>query len=792
MATTKKAFGVLAAASCLLIFSCGNFSEYGIPETVSVKTSARYEAALGQKYYDLSEKFGDDFIKDLSKDAGADVYKYVPDESDNQLQYILHKKVYDVPLNAGDYIDSMKLDASLSVSFSKEIVLPTIEKSLNLTVPTYPGLSIIPVPSLTAPFSFDKSLVKKARIKKGSVVISATGSGATFKVSAFGLSGVSKNEAGTATYGPADFGPGEGSGDFLINQKLDLAGAYINMNSSYVGVNGQLAKISGGSLSGSTTVVCSVSVEALEEIVVDLKQFSVEMNETSANKTRLPSEMLAYVQSVDFGHASGDYYYKSDKDGNETTTKGQGKGIQFKVVNSFPEGNDIKIVINSPTFGIDSSDGLYVNGEKKLSQADVKIPSKGSDAQFDQSFAEFTTLDFSNTAIYGDKDNPKYINFSVGFSDNQVFRNLEMGKSYKIGISDSKILFDWDRIQIKLDNVEPVSDLVDMSDFSIDSLMDEIDGEIRTLVDNCELNRLPVYFFAQKPTGDLADVIGNISLSGKIYFDYLDSSSAEQKDYIAGSESENKDISLCSQFKWPDSGEVCAKVFAEEGKDYSFKSDIAKTVNARPKNLKVGYSMGLAGGSACTFYKARFDALTKDDSATIAVDMAAVLPIELKVAKETSLDVYKIADLDMDGKKDLMDRKDFSDTEEYARYAPAITYLRISYNFINEAVDGLKATILLDDTHEGEKDADQYTGIKRTIEITGNDQSDDFIDFSGEEIQMVMTHFFKPKMTVVVPAGTIRVWRSAIESDTSIGISPVVALQLNDSVSIEITDIIKK
>ena len=87
---------------------------------------------------------------------------------------------------------------------------------------------------------------------------------------------------------------------------------------------------------------------------------------------------------------------------------------------------------------------------------------------------------------------------------------------------------------------------------------------------------------------------------------------------------------FCDAFAWPDSGSVVNKVFAEEGVDYSFTSDIADTLNERPNDLAVNYSMGLAGGSAgIELYKARFDSLGEDASTSIGVEMAAVLPIEL-------------------------------------------------------------------------------------------------------------------------------------------------------------------
>ncbi|MBR5096625.1 MAG: hypothetical protein IK094_05905, partial [Treponema sp.] len=151
MDACKKALSLCAVTIIgPLFFSCGAFSDFGIPETVSVNSNAAYVGALGQKYYDLAEKFGDDFVKDLEKDAGGDVYKYIPDSNDNILTYLLHKKVYDVPLDASKYIQSMNLDDSLAdgMSFSKEIILPEIKKTVEIALP-------IGADTSTSPFPFD-------------------------------------------------------------------------------------------------------------------------------------------------------------------------------------------------------------------------------------------------------------------------------------------------------------------------------------------------------------------------------------------------------------------------------------------------------------------------------------------------------------------------------------------------------------------------------------------------------------------------------------------------------------
>ena len=785
-------FALAAVFAGAAFFSCDTFSDLAIPETVSVKSNARYAGALGQRYYDLSEKLGDSFVKDLEKNAGGDVYKYIPDPNDQTLAYLLHKKLYDVPLNVSEYLDSMKLSDEIGkdFKFEKTISLPKLQSSV--TAPIAAGL-VSSAPAVPVSFDIDFALddsILEATIGAGSIAVVAEGSGAQLNIDSLTITGLKIGGASTFTDG--DFAPGSGSGSYIINKTLDLSGAVLDVSTlktaKKIQVTASLSVASG--TTPSTTVKCSVSATSLSSAKADLSSFGAfEMSEASANKKQLPKEMVMYVKDMSFEATPGTCY-KSDKDGNPTTTKGQGKGIKFKCVNSFPAGNDIALEIKSQTFGIDStSHNVFVNGALGPAQ----IPSKGNDTAFDAEFSEYGTVTVEgNTTDFGTSASPAYIKFSIKLSNNQAFANLELGKNYKIGVSDAQMLFDWDCANILLSSAPAVDDSVDLKDFSIDSMMSEIDGELKTLVDNCEFATLPVYFFVNKPAGALAPVIGaSLALEGKIFLTYTDSSSAAQKDYIAGGDSSVDALDICDAVEWPASGQTCSKVFATKGTDFSLDYDFKNCLNARPKDLKVNYSMGIKDGSDCALYKALFDTLSSSDSTTIAVEMAAHIPIALTVAKSTDLDIFKLAEMDMDDKTDMMDRDSVSDTTTYAKYSGAISYLNLNCNFVNSAVSGLKATVTVDDRHAGEANADDYSGLVKTLEIDGDKPGDCVFEFKDDEIKAVLTHFFLPKMTMTVPIGTITVKRSAIESPSAVGINPTVVLQLNDAVPVEITDIIK-
>lgn len=779
----------------LLFFSCGNFSGLSIPEKVSIKTSAEYSGALGQKYFDLTEKLGTKMLDEVSQKAEADVYKYVPNPSDATLKYLLHRKLYDVQIDVGKYIDDMDFDNYLNagMDFEATIAIPTVSMSQSLPIPGDPGAAPITLPNLTANVTLESS-IKSAKIKKGSVIVRATGSGAEYDITDFSLVGVAKNAAGTQAYAASDFGAGGGTGTYLIDKKLDLTGAYITIPASQVTVGGTLTKQS-GTISGTGTLTFSIVVEELDEVVIDMTQYgSFVMNSTSANRTKVSADMVKYVTTMDFGQqptTPDGYYYKSDAGGNITTTKGKGKGVKFNVVNSLPAGNDIALEIKSTTFGIDSTDGMYVNGESAPA-SDVKIPAKGNASKTALSFAEFTSIDVTDSSKFGTASSPAYINFSVTLSDSQELKDLRMGSTYKIAISDSEVLMDWDKVGLKLDSLDSVNGNTDLSDFSIDEMLKEIDNpEMKKLINNSELVSLPVYFLVQKPAGALADLVSGITFNGKIYLTYTESSTSKTE-YVVGSSGAAASLSLCEPMLWPSLDKVVTKKFVTEGTDFSFYKDIAYLLNERAANLKVNYNISVSGGSVVDLYKARLDSMSSSDTCDIAVEMAAVLPLHFKTKNSTTMDLYGLANMDVDDKDDLLDRSDVSKTKDYEDNASSIKYLRINYNLINSALDGLEATIDIDDTHAGEPNAAQYSGITRTLHVTGNNQSDDVVDFKPDEIQKVLTHFFKPKMTLTVAKDVeLKVWRHAVESPTALGISPVITLKLDENSPIDIKDLIK-
>src|SRR5574344_1694393 len=113
---------------------CQFFSEMQLPESVSIKSNAEYNVALGSASYDTSETFGTDAILSKMQSAlgtTATVYDYVPSASDDTLSYLIKYPVYSIPIDVSTYLDSFDLDSAfnsdnLGFNFTQNIVLPSV------------------------------------------------------------------------------------------------------------------------------------------------------------------------------------------------------------------------------------------------------------------------------------------------------------------------------------------------------------------------------------------------------------------------------------------------------------------------------------------------------------------------------------------------------------------------------------------------------------------------------------------------------------------------------------------
>ena len=127
----KKLF--LATFTVFALF-CFTFCNWQLPQSVSVKTNAEFNASLGNAEYDLSEKLSMESIKQLMEEkTGQSVNIYDFKNSQDVLTYVLQYPMYNVPLDFGSYLDDLDLSSTLQttgdIAFDKKISVPEISFS---------------------------------------------------------------------------------------------------------------------------------------------------------------------------------------------------------------------------------------------------------------------------------------------------------------------------------------------------------------------------------------------------------------------------------------------------------------------------------------------------------------------------------------------------------------------------------------------------------------------------------------------------------------------------------------
>ena len=113
----KRNYVFISIGAALLLLlsasSCGNLQ---LPETVSVKTNARFQAPLGTAKLDITEKLSSDMIREKIQEAlgdDASVYTYAKDGNDDVLRYLIHAPVPILPIDIKAYLDGMDFNANV-------------------------------------------------------------------------------------------------------------------------------------------------------------------------------------------------------------------------------------------------------------------------------------------------------------------------------------------------------------------------------------------------------------------------------------------------------------------------------------------------------------------------------------------------------------------------------------------------------------------------------------------------------------------------------------------------------
>lgn len=582
----------------------------------------------------------------------------------------------------------------------------------------------------------------------------------------------------------------------FIDKKLDLSAKKIDLSlGNEITVTGSVGfEILGATIdlrSGNLEIGYEASITKLNSVVIDLNsdKYSVikeKLNyslptDGSTGSVKLPSEMLNYVKSIGFGELAADgNHYKHKEDGTLSTDEtdvSEGFGIKARFVNTLPLQSDINLTLSSTVFNLTGANAIAIS-----------IPGNTGDTYEEKTWAAWPSVDFSAL----DKTVDHYVDMSLtaAFENDELkLQDVVMGTSYKIGFELESMLYDFDSVVLNISDIA-YSGEQSLEGFDLNTMLGEMgisEGDIKKL----GITSLPVYFYAQTPADDksaLGNLLGGIGISGDVSISYdttttsadgIETTETKTENLLADADGNVKPIRTVDAVKWPASGstiDASKCTFTKDG-NYSFsftdanEGGLAQIISSFPSNLKFTYSIGLTnngGASEITVYSSMIPkvdvsegSVTTTESATsLKIDMAAILPLSIKIDSDISLDIMELADSEWsttNAQKDLLNRDDASTYKEYEDYIDSLESFTMSYRMnVEEFISGIELGLNI---------TDKASGLSKNVSVIGSGQKEMVI--KGEEIKSILTTYpFHPSVKLELPANTITIKRSAfIKSD---------------------------
>ena len=679
------------------------------------------------------------------------------------------------------YAHAYSMNVSLTPETTPTVITGIEKSSADLGIESYT------IQDMSVSLAELEGLFKNAEVGEGYLALSAELPAGWQNLKA--TAEININGAGLENLTIADVTPSSK----LIDKKLDLSAKKIDLSlGNEITVTGSVGfEILGATIdlrSGNLEIGYEASITKLNSVVIDLNsdKYSVikeKLNyslptDGSKGSVKLPSEMLNYVKSIGFGELAADgNHYKHKEDGTLSTEVSEGFGIKARFVNTLPLQSDINLTLSSAVFNLTGANAIAIS-----------IPGNTGDTYEEKTWAAWPSVDFSAL----DKTVDHYVDMSLtaAFENDELkLQDVVMGTSYKIGFELESMLYDFDSVVLNISDIA-YSGEQSLEGFDLNTMLGEMgisEGDIKKL----GITSLPVYFYAQTPADDksaLGNLLGGIGISGDVSISYdttttsadgIETTETKTVNLLADADGNVKPIRTVDAVKWPASGSTidASKCTFTKGDNYSFSftdandGGLAQIISSFPSSLKFTYSIGLTnngGPSEITVYSSMIPkvdvsegSVTTTESATsLKIDMAAILPLSIKIGSDISLDIMELTDSEWNktnAQKDLLNREDASTYQEYEDYIDSLESFTMSYRMnVEEFISGIELGLSI---------TDEASGLSKNVSVIGSGQKEMVI--KGEEIKRILTTYpFHPSVKLTLPANTITIKRSAfIKSD---------------------------
>lgn len=655
------------------VLSCSNFS---IPESVEIKTGARYALDIGFDILDMSEYLSPKTIQN-TVGTSFNVYDYNPGGTSPIKHFLVEYPAINQSIDISKHFENLDFgaDANNSMGFDETFKVESIDMHPKFG-PLKAGNGMPAEYSLDDPTNPVKLTIgtlgdadlSSAKIKNGSVILSvkqpaAWDSGLRLSLDGGSLSGgIDKSSALTPAF------TSESKSGFLLYERCDLSGC--DFKPAPVELGGKI-KVNGTSNSTfDFDLQIDIVVTEYESVTVDIGKVKT----TFDFQRDLPSELSNFVKEIECNEVGVKFNYKN----NLPATSG-GSGTN---------NNDIKLEMTSKFLKL--TDPKTAKLENDGTSHELHIKPDGAQ-----------TLDLSQSSTKIDIKVELKLPGSTTASNGDTLitvHNVVVGQTYSLSISDFQLVLDWTAITVKTDKLSAQGENPLGIDFnSMFNAIKNSVGALSDLVNALQIGDIPVYMYVSKPANAFNDLNINVSelkiLENNNETNLLD----------------NKTISMTTK---PLPGLEKGKILKTDLSTLDYLTPLKKEafkyiINGKKDNLKLKYNIAPTSGSSSnelTINKSDVDNMKKNGS---SLDIKAAvyidIPLKLTLGSNVEIDLMKMAGMDAAG-TDLMGRSEplsFGEAEKYMDAVKSVELMMSLQNSVFVDAPSGKINFVIDDSGNG-------------------------------------------------------------------------------------------
>lgn len=640
----KLRFILLSLLFSVILLSCG----WQIPEKISVKSNASYNFTTGEIDTKLNDSLNFDELIKPDENSEFTVYNYLLDGKSRQ--FVMRMAVADIPIDLESSFNESSINEAIKdLSFTQEIKVPSISFSSQTKIPLG-GFSGAPVDEVKnidlneLNFNFtlndtESDIFDSCEVKQGTlfteIIIPSDWKGVSVSYSFSANGGLVVEES-----------EGETSG---TKKTIALAGKTITKERVNATAKITLTVQPGYSVKSSPLMLkISSDIESLETLNVNLSDVTTSFNK----KEPLPEGMRNAFSRI---------YLNSS-------------GVKIDYVNTLPEGNDIKLTVNSDFFGLKNKEGVL---EAANTQGELELL---SDSSKEIVISDSSSYDFGVNIFLPGATEPDLQKVSL--------QNVKFGDTYQISMNITPVL-NLEKIVLKQGFTK--KDKKELP-FNIKELLSSVSDKIsdENLFANIEIKSLPIYVFFTKPQTNGSNLFTNSNFTGKMSV-YYGKETGENKEIISQTlvDTHSTNENIPKQIGFVDYPELNIsednkKVLSSlDNVSVSLKGDVAKIINSAIKDTS-GSSNSLYVDYDLKFTNDNKDGLEilKNNLATkgsIGVYIYIVLPFEFRVSEEVKVSAQKLLNDTIDG--DIFGRKSKDDFVNVEDYFALINSASVYYEF---------------------------------------------------------------------------------------------------------------